>query len=127
MSKVKYFLKHSCQMQLFISLLFIGQNEVECNVVVDLAKAYFSKGVQCLVLVGESKLRDKFWSKINDASIPPLTLFESDVSSVYLGRKQERWLELHPARDCPHYLLMFDNVNSLLHFLNRNGFQYIDI
>ena len=116
--------EYVCLMQLFLNVLFIGQNEIECNVVVDLVKAYYSKGIQCLVLVGENKLNDEFWSEINNSTIPPLTLFESNVSSVHVKRKQERRLELHPARDCPHYLLMFDNVDSVLHFLNRNAFQY---
>ena len=114
---------------LFLGLVFVCPNEACHNIVVDLVSNYVSNGVHCLVLAGENWINDEFWKEINNSSLS-LTFIESNVNSSYMKRRQRRMEGLHPSRDCSSYLMILDNVNSTLHFLNREGltnFQSLDL
>ena len=114
---------------IYLGLLIVHPNEACRNLIVDLVRNYDSNGVHCLVLAGENWIDDEFWKEINNSSLS-LTYFESNVNSAYMKRKQPRMEGLHPGRDCNSFLMIMDNVNSTLHFLNREGlnkFQFLNL
>ena len=91
-------------------LIMLGLNVVDCSFLMDLADNFASNGVECLVVICEHKLESDFMIDESHLSEISLSLFDIKTSLPDLSAI---------GKDCLYNLLIFDNVNSSLQFLNR--------
>ena len=94
----------------YIWLIMLGLNVVDCSFLMDLADNFASNGVECLVVICEHKLESDFMIDESHLSEISLSLFDIKTSLPDLSAI---------GKDCLYNLLIFDNVNSSLQFLNR--------
>ena len=91
-------------------LILFGLNVVDGSFLMDLANNFASNGVECLVVICEHKSESDFMIDTSHLSGISLSLFDIKTSLPDLSAI---------GKDCLYNLLIFDNVNSSLQFLNR--------
>ena len=83
---------------------------VDCTFVMDLVNNLASSNVHCMILISELNLDNDFKIDTSNLSNISLSLYDNNTSLLDLSAA---------GRDCIYNLLIFDNVESSLQFLNR--------
>ena len=93
-----------------LCLIFLGCNVVECTLVMDLLNNLAQNGVRCLVMISEANAEADLLTDSTYVSNISITHYDTNASLPHLSST---------GKDCLNYLLIFDNVDTSLHFFNR--------
>ena len=83
---------------------------VDCSLILDMINHLASDGVKCLVLIIEHNAEGVLPIDITNISRLSLSLYDTNASLLDLSAS---------GKECLHYILIFDSVDSSLEFLNR--------
>ena len=83
---------------------------VDCSLILDMINHLASDGVKCLVLINEHNAEAVLPIDTTSISRLSLSLYDTNASLPYLSAS---------GKECLHYMLIFDSVDSSLEFLNR--------
>ena len=92
-------------------LIILGQNEAEGSMLMDLVKNFAFDGIQCLLLISDLDAESDDLSFVtNNVSKLSLSLYDTNASFLDISLS---------GSDCIYNLLIFENVDTSLQFLNR--------
>ena len=96
--------------KIYLYLIFLGGNVVECTLVIDLLNNLAQNGVHCLAMVNEPTAEADFLTDTTNLSNISVTHYDTNASLPDLSST---------GKYCLHNLLVFDNVDTSLQFLNK--------
>ena len=94
----------------YLCLIFLGYNVVECTLVMDILNNLAQNGVRCLVMISEANAEADLLTDSTYVSNISITHYDTNASLPHLSST---------GKDCLNYLLIFDNVDTSLHFFNK--------
>ena len=95
---------------IYLCLIFLGCNVVECTLVMDLLNNLAQNGVRCLVMISEPNAEADHFTDSTNVSNISITNFNTNANLPGLSST---------GKDCLNYLLIFNNVDTSLQFLNK--------